>query len=219
MINNINTIADKYDDMITSLQEEMSNNAAKMRSNHEESLSKFDEDIPSELGPLFKRNSVTYLKMRSEEKNLALNRKFDEAIAKKAQADRLQRIEEEQNFEKMNDYYREKKLRLMEQQSKEVKSFVQNYDGKIRTMKAQKNAELLPFQERVNRLNFKIEETLEKKGISASALNFEPTTCDRMEVLKPSDKPPVKKRSSSAVPANAAKHPRITKPKVSSFKK
>ena len=141
-------------------------------------------------------------------------------MAKKRQADKLQKIEEETNFEKQHDYYCEKRQRLLESQNRTIKSFTMNVESNLLTQKAAKNKELLPLQARVNKLNLEIEQMLEKRGIKPQVLNFESVSCDRSEKLKPDDsRIPQKRRSRSAMSSQVSRGGTITKPRVQSSMK
>ena len=185
-----------------------------MRRQHEEEIEQFDENRPTELEPLFKRNSVTYFKMRSEERHLALNKKFDEAMKKKRQADNLQRLEEQQAYEKQDDHYREKKMRLIEHQNRTVKHFSQYANGRLLEIKAAKAKTLDPMIHRVNNLNKLIEKMCERRGIKPQQLDFEQVDNERVEMLKT-------KETESQIPKRARtsasnRQPTIRRPKVSS---
>ena len=202
-----------YDSKIDEHNEIMAEKARDMRRQHEEELEQFDENIPTELEPLFKRNSVTYFKMRSEERHLALNKKFDEALKKKKQADNLQMLEEQQAYEKQDDHYREKKMRLIEHQNRVVTHFSQYANGRLLEIKAAKAKTLAPMIHRVNNLNRLIETMCERRGIKPQQLDFESVDNERVEMLKTKENggqiPTRSKTSASNRPAT------IRKPKVS----
>ena len=202
-----------YDNKIEEHNEIMAEKARDMRRQHEEELEQFDENKPTELEPLFKRNSVTYFKMRSEERHLALNKKFDEALKKKKQADNLQILEEQQAYEKQDDHYREKKMRLIEHQNRVVTHFSQYANGRLLEIKAAKAKALAPMIHRVNNLDRLIETMCERRGIKPQQLDFESVDNERVEMLKTKEtggQIPTRSRSSASNrPAT------IRKPKVS----
>lgn len=207
-----------YEDLIQQHQEEFSQKASAMREQQQSELDKFDEETPSELQPEFKRYSVTLLKMRSEEKNLALNRKFDEAIAKKAKADKLQKQEEQLNHEKMDDYYRLKKLRMMEKHNKVMETFTQFNESRINEILGQRKKQIEPLQARIESYEKMIADLCEKRNIKSKHLNFDAIDDERLERLKTASqsRSPSAPRTQSAMSRTVSKSNPVVKPKVAS---
>lgn len=207
-----------YQQLINDHEAEFSQRAAQMREEQQTEIEKFDEQTPSELQPEFRRYSVTLLKLRSEEKNLALNRKFDEAIAKKEKADKLQKQEEQQNIEKMNDYYNCKKERLMEKHNKVLKTFTQLNETRLNEILGQRKKKIEPLQARIEIYEKLIDDLCEKHNIKASHLNFDTIDDERVERLKTtsqSSSAPFT-RAQSALSKSMTKSNPVVKPKISS---
>jgi hypothetical protein len=101
-----------------------------LKSEQDRELSGFEAGIPADLTPNFKRYSVTYLAMRSKERNLALNRQFNKAQALKAKADTLEEQEREANFERMDLFYRDRKARMKERHEVAVQNFMEYNNSK-----------------------------------------------------------------------------------------
>jgi hypothetical protein len=113
-----------WDDRISEHDRQVTDSLDRLRTQQAAELESFEAAIPSDLTPLFKRNSVTYLQLRCTEKNLALTRQFDQAQRVKVKADRLAAQEEQQNLERMDLYYQEKKARLQQRHQTMIHNFL-----------------------------------------------------------------------------------------------
>lgn len=206
-------IEKKYDKDLETQQQANDERLQQIVQQQQQELEEFDASVPTELQPLFKRNSVTYWKLRSEEKNLAINKKFDEAIKKKASADKLQKFEDQQNLEKMTDYYNNKRVKLLELHDKAISNFQLNADARIFRIKAEKKKAMVPMQTRCQMIERLVEKLCAKKGIRAQHLDFEQVDEDRVEMLKKTELEGIliPKRSSTSMSCRTAP---IHKPKL-----
>lgn len=159
-----------------------------MKDQFDEDIDTFNRSIPEGLGPYFKRNSVTYLQMRSNEKYLAFNRKFDEAENIKQKADVLEEEEKEENLRKMDKYYRDKKKRMIKQQKLSMENFISAQENRRREIIFQKNKDIQGKKDRVDLINKQIKLECEKKGIRQRNLNLDIVDEKRVEMLKNKEK-------------------------------
>lgn len=177
-------ISQKYDKDLEAQVQQNVEREQQIRESQAKEVEDFDASVPTELQPLFKRNSVTYWKLRSEEKNLALNKKFDEAQKKKEKADQLEQIEDQENYEKMSDFYKNKREKLLELHVKALNNFQQNADARLLKIHAEKAKALAPMQQRCQMIENLVEKLCAKKGIKAQQLDFESVDENRVEMLK-----------------------------------
>jgi hypothetical protein len=108
----------------------------KLKSEQEKELKEFDEEVPTDLTPMFKRCSVAYLEMRVNEKNLALSRRFDDAEKLKRKADKLAVAERKANVERQGVCFEERRVRLQKRHELTVKTFLANAKAKKKDLSA-----------------------------------------------------------------------------------
>jgi hypothetical protein len=114
----VQSTTEDWNQLLDSHAELTRSKLAQLADRQEDELRTFDRNVPTDLPPLFKRNSVTYLKMRSKERNLAMTEHFDEAIVLQRAADRVQARDREANFEMMDRHFRNRRNRLQDRQDR-----------------------------------------------------------------------------------------------------
>ena len=159
----------KLNDMIASQQDDRMN---------------FEENIPSELPPLFKRKSVNYLNMRNREKQLALNKQFDAAMELQKKADILAITEKEENYQKLNKYYRRKRKLLIASQKRSISAYQDYSVTKRNEILSVKEKSLQGLTNRIKNLDKQIMDECEKKNVNPSDLDFEAFNEKRYQEVK-----------------------------------
>jgi hypothetical protein len=125
----LDLIANEYclwDEQLREQERKTVEGLERLKGEQEQELREFDESVPTELTPLFKRSSVVYLEMRVNEKNLALGRRFDDAEKMRRKADRLAVVEQKANVERMESCYEERRARMQKRHELTIKNFLAN---------------------------------------------------------------------------------------------
>jgi hypothetical protein len=182
---------------------------------HEQELTDFDDNTPEDLAPLFRRNSVTYLKMRSKEKNLANTTHVNEAIALQAKANVLEQQEREAYFEPMDRYYSHKKRRLKERQERTFDGCAEYAIIRREEMIHARDKSILGQQNRIENFEKAIVFKCEQRGMKQSQINLDLVDEKRVELIRSreNDNPVSNKRAASAMTQGAVP---ITTPKQNS---
>ncbi|OHS94581.1 hypothetical protein TRFO_39215 [Tritrichomonas foetus] len=178
------SIKSDWNEKITEQQNNTIKHVNEMKAQHQEQIKQFDSEIPEELTPLFKRNSVTYLNLRSKEKYLAFNRHFDEAEGIKVQADKIEEMEREANFEKMFDYYRNKKEKLIQLQQLTISNYLNYSDSRKAEMETYRDKSIQGALNRAANIDKQIKRICEKKGIKQKSLNLDIVDEERIKLIK-----------------------------------
>jgi hypothetical protein len=150
----------------------------------EAELRRFDADVPTELPPLFKRNSVTYLQMRSKERHLANTERFDEAIDLQRAADMLEARERQENFEKMDKFFRGRRDRLQELQDRALSASAEWAVRKRDEMAGQRDRAVRGQQNRIESLERQIVRKCEQRGITQGQLNLDLVDEERIALVR-----------------------------------
>lgn len=179
---------EEWDDIIAKYQSDTEAHVNNMKQQHQEKIKQFNSEIPSELTPLFKRNSVSYLTMRSNEKYLALNRHFDEAHKMKLKADEIEEIEREDNFSKMDEFYRKKREQLKQLQQLEIINYRSYADTRKNELIFQKEKSISGPLLRAEKIDKEIKRICEKRGIKQNQLNFDLVDDERVKLIKSKEK-------------------------------
>lgn len=184
LLNLVGTYSEKWDKRIEEHRKLTLTRLKQMDEDHKKELNKFDENVPTELEPIFKRNSSAYIKMRLDEKHYAYSKNYDEAHKIKQKADKLEKEEEEMNHEKMNKHYKDKRKKLIENYERSVANYKDNSKIRLAELKASKSRVVDPIIERVKRLEKQIEYMRKKRGISPRGFNSNDISNDRLEKSK-----------------------------------
>jgi hypothetical protein len=197
----VQATADDWDGMIADHAARTKAQLTELDERHEEELNEFDRNTPEDLAPLFRRNSVTYLKMRSKERNLANNTHFNQAIALQAKADIVEQQEREANFEAMDIYYRHKKRRLRERQARVFDGCAEFATIRRDEMIHARDRSIRGQRNRIENLEKAIVLKCEQRGIKQGQINLDLVDEERVAKIRAhEDSNPVSnKRAASAM--------------------
>jgi hypothetical protein len=185
---------------------------------HQGELAEFDQDIPDELPPLFRRNSVTYLELRSKERNLANTTHFCEARRLQAEADAMAKREREANFETLDMFYRRRRQRLQNHHETVFQSWGE-YATRIQThLIHQREKSVEGHRNRVDGLDKQIVLKCEQKGIKQGQINLELVNEERIALVKQKEdeNPVTYKRCATAMIETRQSYPSVTEPRSKS---
>ncbi|OHT06196.1 hypothetical protein TRFO_25811 [Tritrichomonas foetus] len=215
-----------WDDIVNNHDLDTQTKIDQINLKHQEELNTFDNNIPEDLPPLFKRNSVGYLKLRSKEKYLAITKDFNGAIMLQKQADIIQIEEEEHNFAKLDSYYRLKKKRLIAAQERNLKSFKEYSNMRRSEMLTCKEASVRGIINRINNLDKQIKRECEKRNIKQNQINLDLVDDERIQLIREKEEsnPISRKRAASTSlgrrsptkSMNSSNRPKIKSPKGNS---
>lgn len=180
----LNSTTDEWDNIIDNHELNTISKLDQIANQQQEQLKTFDENIPEDLPPLFKRNSVAYLQMRSKEKQLARTRDFDEAIIMQKKANILEKQEEEANFENMDRYYRHKRKKLEERQKHAIGAYLDYASMRRHEILNSKEVAIRGTTNRIKRLDDQIRQECIKRGIKESEINYDIIDEARIEEIK-----------------------------------
>lgn len=180
----LNSTTEEFDNMIIDHEQNTISKLDQIALQQQQELEEFDKNIPKDLPPLFKRNSVSYLKMRSKEKYLALTRDFDEAMSLQKKADVIEKEEEQLNFEKMDQYYRSKRKKLIMKQRNAIENYIQYSDMRKGEMLNLREVAIRGTTNRIKNLENQIKIECEKRGIRQSEINYDIVDESRIELIK-----------------------------------
>jgi hypothetical protein len=171
----VEEVRKSWDKVISDHDDTTHKRLEKLKKQQAEELSAFESEQPSDLRPLFKRSSVAYLQMRESEKRLALNRRFDEAYKMKKKADKLARVEQEENFEKMDLFYKDRRARLVEKQQITLRNYIEFAESKRRDFLVCKENQVIGHVARIKLIEREIQRIREENyGTKNLLVNQDP---------------------------------------------
>ena len=180
----LNSTTEEFDNMIIDHEQNTISKLDQIALQQQQELEEFDKNIPKDLPPLFKRNSVSYLKMRSKEKYLAITRNFDEAMNLQKKANVIEKEEEQSNFEKMDQYYRDQKKKLIARQKSTIENYIHYADMRKSEILNLREVAIRGTTNRIKNLENQIKIECEKRGIKQSEINYDIVDDARVELLK-----------------------------------
>jgi hypothetical protein len=190
---------DDWDRLIDAHAERTRKKLAELAEQQEAESDDFDCHVPMDLPPLFRRNSVAYLRMRSKERNLALAEQFDEATEMQLAADRLQARERVVNFEKVDALFRNRRVRLQDQQDLIFSGCVECAVRRKERMAACKAKDARGQQKRIENLERQIVAKCEQKGIKQGQIDLDLVDESRIALVKAKeDENPVSPKRNAA---------------------
>jgi hypothetical protein len=175
---------DGWDDLIEQHADDTRTHLARLSEEQDEELTEFDAQVPCDLPPLFRRNSVAYHKMRSRQRNLANCERWDEAIYVQKVADQVRVRERVANLEEVDLVWRNRRERMLEKQEILFSDTIERAVLKRDELKKRRDHEIRGQRIRIEGLEHQIVAKCEKHGIKQGEINLEMVDEDRVALIR-----------------------------------
>jgi ElaB/YqjD/DUF883 family membrane-anchored ribosome-binding protein len=211
----VETTSKEWDDRIESHASQTKEQLTTLDERNAKELAEFDQTIPDELPVLWRRNSVTYLQMRSKEYNLANTEHFGAAIALRKKADELQARERQAGFESMDMFFRQRRKRLLVHHESLFQSWGEFAVRQRDVLVHEREKAVSGHQNRIERLNKAIVVKCEQSGIKQKEINPNLVDEDRVALVKAQEdtNPFTYKRCVTAMIETRKSYPTVTDPR------
>jgi hypothetical protein len=180
----VNSTHEGWDDLIEQHARVTRSHLARLSEEQDEELNEFDGQVPCDLPPLYRRNSVAYHKMRSRQRNLANCERWDEAIELQKVADQIRVREKAANLEEVDLLWRNRRDRMLEKQEILFSDTIERAVLRRDELKKRRDHEIRGQQIRIEGLERQIVAKCEKHGIKQGEINLEMVDQDRVALIR-----------------------------------
>jgi len=133
-----------WDNQKNMFDEEKIVSLKKLEESHRVELEDFDKSFPEILPANFRKLSATVLQLREQEKHLVLTKRYDDAIAYKERADKLEAQELQMQRDKFNRAFHQRREQLISSHRIQMKCFEDNWRRKLEKLEKDRSCEIKP---------------------------------------------------------------------------
>ena len=160
------------------------NSINSLKNLHNQQIIDLENSYPEYPPNSFLRNSLKVIDLRIQEKKLAQIKLFDDALSCQKLANKIEFEELKEKFENFDNYFQIQKIKLIQNQKKELNCLIQNWDRKNQILIQEKNKDINSLNNYIKHLEFKLGiRSINKPSITVSSLTIDQ---NRKDILKAS---------------------------------